>query len=223
MDFSKPFYRLALLGTFAVAMAYLEAAVVVYLRDLYYPDGFFLPLVRISPTHAAIEIAREAATIIMLAVVAVIAGSTRGQRCGNFLILFGVWDIFYYFWLNVALGWPSSLLDWDILFLIPIPWIGPVIAPILISIFLIFAGGVITRYQHRDQPFRPPLLSWVLALTGTIVILYSFMHDTDATLGFQPPQPYHYGLLVVALLLYQAALLLAIRKSRSPASPKESR
>ena len=86
---------------YAVAMAYLESAIVVYLRRLYYPKGFDFPLVIIDIPTLLIEVGRETATIVMLATVGMAAGRTRVGKCAYFLYLFGVWDIFYYAdWIN---------------------------------------------------------------------------------------------------------------------------
>src|SRR5262249_11432284 len=116
--------RLVWLVLYAVAMAYVEAAVVVYLRGIYYPQGFSFPIVIIPDSMAAIEVGREAATLIMLAGVSALAGADRWERFLFFSVAFGCWDIGYYLWLRLFIGWPLSLLTWDILFLIPVPWIG---------------------------------------------------------------------------------------------------
>jgi len=199
---------------FAVAFAFVEATVVIYLRDLYYPEGFTLPLKLAANQHIAVEVAREAATLAMLATVGILAGSTRWQRAGFFMLAFGVWDLFYYLWLKLVLDWPATLFDWDILFLIPLPWIGPVIAPVLISVLLIIAGLWIIRSEHRQGVFKPPKLAWALAGVATVVILISFMMDTNATLRFQMPEPYRYELLVVGLILYVAGMVLAFRRRK---------
>ena len=113
--------RYVWLAVFAIAMAYLESAVVVYLRLIYYPNGFDFPLVVIPMREALIELGREGATVVML--VAVGRLGTRGFWSGfaGFMFIFGVWDIFYYVWLKVFLNWPPSLATWDILFLLPVP------------------------------------------------------------------------------------------------------
>ena len=122
------------LGIFSVAMAFLEAIVVVYLRQLYYPQGFDFPLSPLAPKTIAMEWLREIATIIMLVAVGAIAGKNPLQKFASFLYSFAVWDIFYYVGLKLILDWPSSLLTWDILFLFPVRWIGPVLAPVICSL-----------------------------------------------------------------------------------------
>jgi len=135
--------RFVAVTIFAIAMAFLEAAVVEYLRQLYYPEGFSFPLKMIPMNIYFVELGREAATIIMLAAIGYLAGKNFLTRFSAFIIAFGVWDIFYYVFLKLILNWPSSLFDWDILFLIPLPWIGPVLAPVIISVLLIFAGYIV--------------------------------------------------------------------------------
>src|SRR6056297_2214371 len=89
---------------FAVSMAFFESAIVVYLRELYYPEGFSFPLKTLDNDIAATEIVREAFSMLMIVSVAVIAGRRAMQRFGYFLIIFGVWDIFYYVFLKLILG-----------------------------------------------------------------------------------------------------------------------
>ncbi len=196
---------------YAVAMAVAEAAVVVYLRRLYYPEGFGFPLKPIDMATFAIELGREAATVVMLLMVGHLAGRRLWERFAYFIFALGVWDITYYIWLKVFLNWPSSLVDWDILFLLPLPWIGPVIAPCSIALVMIAIGLSIIHIQHKGFDFHPSRLAWILAIAATAVLLYSFMHDLSATLHFQMPQPYLYALLIVGELLYIFAYLHSAR------------
>jgi len=198
---------------FSVAMAFVEAAVVAYLRAFYYPEGFAFPLELITAEHFIVELGRETATILMLVSVAALIGKRFWEKFAYFIICFGLWDIFYYVWLKLVLGWPSSLLDWDILFLIPLPWIGPVIAPVSIAIMMILAGLLIIALYKRGYNFRPSFLTWVLTILGTLTILYSFMRDTGAGLHQQMPMPYRYDLLIAGDILYVLALLLAWRNT----------
>ena len=143
---------------FAAAMGYLEAAVVVYLRELYYPEGFHIkekvgfPFIKFglveelkpfSKKLILTELGREAATIIMLVALSVIAGNSVKSYIAYFLLLFGIWDFFYYVFLKVILGWPESLSTTDVYFLIPTPWIGPVWLPVLLSLIIIVVALVI--------------------------------------------------------------------------------
>ncbi len=216
--------RVLLLLLFGAAMAYVEAAVVVYLRELCYPDGFTFPIRVLPDKLVLVEIAREAATLIMLAAVAGVAARRFWDRFGYFIILFGTWDICYYVWLKVTLGWPSGLTDWDVLFLIPVPWTGPVIAPVLVSAVMILTGLGVTRLFAAGISFRPTVFAWILAVTATIVILYSFMSDPAAGSGGQMPQPYKYNLLVAGLAFYLAAFVHSHKRAVGAAkNPEEGR
>lgn len=205
--------RIILILLFGVSFAYVEATVVVYLRELLYPEGFTFPLKLMPLNLITIELFRELVSIVMLVAVAAVTGKKFWERFGYFITLFGVWDIFYYIWLKVTIDWPSSLLDWDILFLIPIPWIGPVIAPVLVALLMVITGLSITSLFVRGYTFRPTVLAWVLSVVGTAALLFSFMGDTGATLHQQMPQPYIYGFLIVGLLLYLIAYLVSYRKT----------
>jgi hypothetical protein len=161
-------------GLFAVAMAYLEAAVVVYLRAMYGIEDLLRDINLTPDIYTVIETGREAATIVMLAAASLIAAYTWQKRIGYFFIAFGIWDIFYYIWLYVFIQWPKSLFEWDILFLIPLPWWGPVIAPVLISVLLISTGYfLITGISCNIK-----LIDWILISLSIIVILYTFMEDS---------------------------------------------
>lgn len=198
-----------------ITLGYFEAAVVVYLRELFYPVGFSFPLKIIPMELLIIEVCREAVSILLIVAISVLVAQRFRDRFGYFLIIFGVWDIFYYVWLKVVIDWPSSLLDWDVLFLIPLPWIAPVIAPLLIANLMVGIGLAVVVISARRQRFHSPLLTTVLALAGTAAMLYSFMYDIAATLHQQMPQDYKYGLLVAGLILYLAAFRVACFASSS--------
>ena len=195
-------------------MGYFEASVVVYLRAIYFPEGFTLPLTLPVDHKITVEVFREVASMIMLIAVAAIAGKKFWERFAYFIITFGVWDIFYYVFLKAILGWPATLLDQDVLFLIPLPWIGPVIAPVSISVIMIIAGVLIAHSYAKGPEFRPSRLSYVLSIMATAIIFYSFMYDTGATLNQQMPKPYMYPLLVIGDLLFIAAFVVSYIKIR---------
>jgi hypothetical protein len=210
---------LAWVAAFSVAFAFVEASVVIYLRALYYPEGFAFPLKLIPAGYLRVEIAREAATIIMLATTGIIAGWKPWERFGFFLFAFGIWDVAFYAWLLVTVGWPATPFDWDILFLIPLPWIGPVIAPVVISVLMILCGGVTVLRSAGERHFRPGAVSWLLGTAGTAFILVSFMIDTDAGMRGAMPAPYNYGMLAAGLIAYAAGFLVACRPLRGGMNP----
>jgi hypothetical protein len=175
-------------------MAYLEAAVVVYLRALYYPQGFGFPLVLIPNRMALIEIGREIATIVMLLAVGLLAGRERWERFLLFAFGFGIWDLGYYAGLRALLGWPPSLLTWDVLFLIPVPWIGPVLAPVIVSLGLILGSLWLLARGLPAGPPRFPTWAWVCMLAGGVFVLFSFTLDFRVALGGLEPPPFRWGL-----------------------------
>jgi hypothetical protein len=165
-------------SAYAVAMAYLEAAVVVYLRALLHID-----LTHVSLGHYFnIELGREAATIVMLVAVGWVAGRELQDRLAYGAFAFGLWDIWYYIWLAVLVGWPETLFDWDILFLIPLRWWGPVLSPVLIALLLCIIGiFVIVRTERRDKVEFTNVRLVALALGG-LLALYVFMADAIGAL-----------------------------------------
>lgn len=176
--------RLCTVFVYATAMAWVESAVVVYLRVLtqrvnpYQADP--LP---VSVDFAKIEAGREVATLLMLWAVGWLAGRTWRSRLSYSMIAFGVWDIFYYIFLVPMSGWPRSVLDWDVLFLVPLPWWGPVLAPVLISALLIIGGVLITQGERPNRPLWPHTGAWILNLAGGALALYTFMTNALRALG----------------------------------------
>jgi hypothetical protein len=165
-------------AVFAGAMGYLEAAVVYYLRTMvdriqpYQPN----PLPDI-PALALPELAREFATLMMFATLGCVAGRTWRTRIGFGLMAFGIWDIAYYVFLVPLTGWPKSLFDWDILFLIPLPWWGPVIAPVSIAVLMIAFGVLSGLLELGEPPIWPSKAASVLCLAGILLALFVFMRD----------------------------------------------
>jgi len=198
-------------AVFAVSMGYFEAMVVVYLRELYYPEGFSFPLKLMPSKMIILEVIREAATVVMLFSVSVLAGRRLWERFGYFIFMFGIWDIFFYIWLKVTIDWPSSLFDRDILFLIPIPWIGPVIAPLTVAVMMVLSGMTITWLLQKGYAFKPARTAWITAVLGTMLILYSFMKDTGAAFHQNLPEPYEYPFLVIGIVLYIVAYWVSCR------------
>jgi hypothetical protein len=204
--------RLAWVTIYAVAMAYVESAVVVYLRAIYYPHGFTFPLALMPPAMAAIEVGREAATLVMLVGVAALVGTDRWDRFLAFCVAFGIWDLAYYAWLWLLVRWPPSLFTWDLLFLIPVPWVGPVLAPALISVALV--AGAVLLLGLKDQgvllSFSTP--TWTLAVIGGCLVLGSFTFDFATVLRQESPSPFHWGVFGLGVGLAIVASALGVRR-----------
>jgi hypothetical protein len=162
---------------FSIAMGFLEAAVVIYLREMYYKDGFTFPLKPMSTSIVFVELLRELATIIMLICIGYVAGKTKLQRFAYFGLAFAVWDIFYYVFLYLFLDWPESLFTWDILFLIPVPWVGPVWAPCTLSMLMIVGSVFVIVRCHKNENYSVPIVQWLSVISGAIVCFVSFILD----------------------------------------------
>jgi hypothetical protein len=198
---------------FAIGMAWAEAATVYYLRlmvdrvDPY--QAIPLPM---SGNLGNIELVREVATLVMILALGMVTGRTRTTRLGYAAIAFGVWDIGYYAFLKFICGWPKSLFDWDVLFLLPLPWWGPVLAPICVASLMIVWGAMVTQRQVRTHGRSvPSKLCWRLNWIGAALALYVFMADSirsvheglDATRTMLPTA-FNWPLFLVALALMAA-------------------
>lgn len=202
---------------YAVGMAWVEAAVVYYLRTL---SGDLQPQQpgadRIPAALVQAEVVREGATLVMLLAVGWLAGINFRQRVGFLLIAFGIWDMFYYVFLRVMCAWPKSILDWDLLFLIPLPWWGPVLAPGLIALLMVLWGTALTQFEspHVAAHGTPWIVG--LCLAGCGLALYVFMADAIQVAGQgvealrkMRPERFRWEMFLPALGLMAAPVLSA--------------
>ncbi len=195
---------------FAVAMAYIESAVVVYLRQIFYPRGFDFPLAPLNGQNnmILIELGREAATIVMLTSIGMLAGRSRIEKFAYLLYAFGIWDLFYYVWLKIFIGWPPSLLTWDILFLLPLPWVGPVLAPVLVSLAMIAAAFWIIRRERRGSDNHFPIWAWLCEIAAGLIIILAFIWDFEHITAGGYPHAFRWDIFALgwaggcALFLY---------------------
>jgi hypothetical protein len=202
--------KVFLLVVFALAMGYLEAAVVVYLRKIFYPAGFAFPIKRITTDLALVELGREAATVVMLLGVAFIAERTRRGRLICFMLLFGIWDIAYYLWLWVTIGWPASLLTWDILFLIPVIWTGPVLAPILVSAVMIVTAAIYYRCHETAETVRISGVEWALTILAAVVIFIAFAYNHQVVFRGGVPTGFPWVIFAAGLAMGTAVLVRVV-------------
>jgi hypothetical protein len=207
---SDLFRRFSWVSVYAIAMAFLEAVVVAYIREL----------LRLShradlDSYAMMEVWREAATIIMLVAVGWLAGRNKFDRLAYGMFAFALWDIWYYIWLKVLVDWPKTLLDWDTLFLIPFPWLSPVLSPVLIAI-LICVVAVLTVYQvNRQETPKITSLQVVVVLCGAMLALYVFMSGAiqawiNGGTSWRSAQPevFNWPLFLIALIMMAVPSLM---------------
>lgn len=165
------------MAIFFLAMAFLESAVVVYLRALYYPGGFEFPVIPMSKGLVKTEIWREVATLVMLLAPGALVTLSALERFAWFCFGFGVWDLGYYFWLKLLVDWPASWQTWDLLFLVPMPWVGPVWAPCLIALGLIILSVHVLHFRSIGKGLTISLGTWSLLIIGALLMIFSFMLD----------------------------------------------
>jgi hypothetical protein len=177
MAFYKANYNLIWITFLAVSMAFVESAVVIYLRELYYPSGFDFPMVSMPGRIALTEVLREIATLIMLLAMGFLAGKNALQRFAWFIYSFAIWDLFYYAFLKLIIDWPSSWFTWDILFLVPVVWTGPVLAPVLVSFTMIILAFTILYIDQRQEQWVINWLAVFLIVLGSLLIFVSFIWD----------------------------------------------
>jgi hypothetical protein len=215
---------------FGISFGYVEAAVVAYLRASYeplhqrfYPDSpapDLFPILRLDQLDVAgpeyrgrlyIELGREAATLVMLAAIALAVARSLREWWAAFMLAFGVWDIFFYLFLQIQIGWPSSLFAWDLLFLLPVPWSGPVLAPLSVALLMVFAGMVTYWRESTGRPMRLAACHWLAIWSGGILIVLSFCWDFRNILSGGLPTAFNWPLLVTGGLLGVIAWLHALK------------
>lgn len=212
---------------FGISFGYVEAAVVIYLRALYEPlrerltpgraPGDLFPLVdrdrmvAVAPETGrllTIELVREAATIVMLASAAMLVTGDRGLWLPAFSVVFGVWDISFYLFLKLWVDWPASPLTWDILFLLPVPWVAPVLAPVIVSLTIVGCGLVAL---YRRVFIRP--IHWAAMILGGALVILSFTWDFRYVVAGNLPHPFAWWLFLSGELLSVATFLRALKVS----------
>ena len=221
-----------LVTLFAIAMAFMESSVVIYLRELYYKSGFNFPLKIIPAFIGKVEFYRELCTVIMLIIIGILAGKTHLQRFSFFILAFAVWDIFYYVFLYVCLSWPQSLNTWDILFLIPVPWVGPVWTPCALSLLMVIGSLFVIYKTERNSTFQIPLQYWWMLISGSFICIVAFMwdylaftfhkeknwsilsnQDLFSEIENYVPKEFNYGLFMIGFILMVSSVGISILKT----------
>jgi hypothetical protein len=181
------------LWVFALAFGWIEGSVVVYLREIFargissaVTTDLQVPVVSLSGYLAGVEITREACTILLLAAVAWLAGHNVAGRMGAFLLSFGIWDLTYYGVLKLVLGWPDSLSTWDVLFLIPLPWVAPVWAPVVVASVFVVAGSSLFWTSEVDRRYGWADIGVLVASAFTTVA--AFLLQSRAAMERQVPE-----------------------------------
>lgn len=218
---------------FSIAMGMLESAVVIYLRELYYPNGFDFPLTPMNGIVALTEILREAATLVMLLSVGILQGRTNTEKFAYFIYSFAVWDLFYYVFLKVLIKWPESFFTWDILFLLPTTWVGPVFTPVLLSVAMICLALAIVYFTSNHEKCMISTAEWGLFIGGSLVCIVAFTFEYVGFLlqefsfieAFTPseslmnyaigfvPESFPWGIFILGFLLIATGIALFITRN----------
>jgi hypothetical protein len=146
-----------------------------------------------------VEIVREAASLLLLGAAARLAGRRFLERLAAFMVLFGEWDLLYYAFLKLTIGWPASLAELDILFLIPVPWVGPVWAPCLVSLALVSVGTYLYWTAERPRNYRPT--DWAVGAAAGLLVIGSFVAQWRAVIEERVPQDFPAGVFWTGWLL----------------------
>ncbi len=213
---------------FAIAFAFVEAAVVEYLRAVYYPlssGGFHFPTLTVElirqmgPEHYRrlfIELGREVSTLVMLAAWGMGVGRNIRESWAHFVIAFGVWDLFYYIWLKLFIDWPVGFFDWDLLFLLPVPWTAPVIAPVIVSLIMIGAGISVLYHEGAGRPLQPKPQDWAVLVLGGLIVITAFCWDYADIMAGGFPKPFNWPLFVLGVLVGVGAFARIVYLSKHP-------
>jgi hypothetical protein len=180
----------------ALAFGWIEAVIVVYLREIYmrelagegtgYLPNLQVTLVSLPERLIWLEMAREACTILLLGAAAWLAGRRPAERAGAFFLAFGVWDLAYYGVLQLVASWPESLSTWDILFLIPLPWVAPVWAPMTVAALFVLAGSYLFWTPDRERQYR---LTDIGALTLSVALtIAAFLYESGTVVDHRVPE-----------------------------------
>lgn len=173
---------------FGAAFGFVEATVVVYLRAALglVPGAVMAHDPGTFGTFEAVETTRELATLVMIATVGSLAGRSGLERLAWAAVVFGTWDILYYAGLRLAIGWPPSLDTWDVLFLVPTPWVGPVWAPLIVSLALVVAGLAAARRVRAGLSIAVGPWRAAATLAGGALVILAFLLEPTAS----PSQPW---------------------------------
>jgi hypothetical protein len=231
--------RLVLLILFGIVFGYVEAAAVVYIRVVYEPihqrlfpktaanDLFPLAVFEQWSREAHpyvktpfMEMSREVGTLLLLALMAQAVSRTGPQWFASFALVFGVWDLTYYLWLLLLIGWPQTLLEWDLLFVVPVPWVAPVLAPLLVAATMVLTSSIYFWTEAVGRPMQPGRWNYALVLGGGLTIMISFWWDWRNILARGTPNPFNWLVLLLGLAVGVGGFCHALftNEARSAAS-----
>jgi hypothetical protein len=222
---------LVILVLFGVVVGYVEAATVVYIRIMYepmhrrvfpdrapddlFPAFSFEQWAREAPAYVqspVMEVVREIGTVLGLALVGLLVAPTLRRWSATVFLLLGVTGWSFYLSLKALMGWPHSLSDWDVIFLVPLPWVGPVWAALAAYTAMTAAAGWFFWSEAAGRPLRAGPVGWLFLLAGSLVMAVPFCWDYQHIAAGGYPRPFNAGLLAAGLLLVLTGLIIAWRR-----------
>ncbi len=201
------------LTIWGLAFGFIEAAVVIYLRKIYYPEGFGFPAVFAYTDISVVELIREFMTLIIMWAVAEVSYRSLQAKLAVFMILFGIWDVFYYAVLKFFTKWPENFTTWDILFLLPSPWVGPVWAPILVALSLAVAGVVLLKKHEAGKKLQLDGKFWLFEAVMGLLIITSFLIPGQVVVRNAIPTMYPWYLFLLGYLLGFGVFLYRVKRA----------
>ena len=91
-------------------------------------------------------------------------------------------------------------------------WIGPVLAPILVSVALVVGSLLLLRMKQRGTRLHFPPWLWGLVVTGGGVVILSFTLDFRVVLAEMAPPPFRWWLFAAGMACGGAALALGVSR-----------
>ncbi len=130
------------------------------------------------------------------------------------MVGFGVWDLTYYLFLKLLIGWPASVWTWDLLFLIPVPWTAPVLAPALVAATMVAAGSIVLVEESRGRRFRVSGWDWLAIVAGGLILVSSFCWDWRRIAAGEMPGGFPWAVFGLGEMIGLAGFVVAWRGSR---------
>ena len=203
------------LWIFGIAFGWIEAATVVYLRATTHVPASAapFPLTALPVELVQVEIVREACTMFVLAAVAWAASRRVRDAIGAFLLTFGIWDLVYYAVLHLILGWPDALTAWDVLFLIPLPWVAPIWAPATVAALFIGAGTYL--FWTAEQPHWYVRGDFAVLFASALTVIAAFLVEWQVVFTLEPPRHFPLWLFLAGVALGVGWFVHAERRRRA--------
>jgi hypothetical protein len=211
---------------FAISMGFFESSVVIYLREIAYPNGFCFPIQTLKNPLLLVEIFREIFSLIMLVSVSFLIGKRGIEKLAWFLYNFAIWDIFYYVFLKIFIGWPDSFLTMDLLFMLPVVWKGPVLAPLIASVVMILLSVVLLNFSAKIRYLHFKFKELLFLILGSIFIFVSFTIDqfiygsetnitnTESSIGNYSSEKYYWPIFGIGIMLIIYSIFLFIKRNK---------